>query len=285
MSALRELMQPSRLTEVVDIGANPLVDTPPYLPMLRDGLCRVTGFEPQPDALARLERAAGPHERYLPAAIGDGERHTLHVCAESGFTSLFEPDAAQLALLTDFPRLAEVVDRVDVDTTRLDDITEIELLDHLKIDVQGAELMIFRNGRERLRTATSIQLEVNFHRLYVDQPTFADVDVELRAQGFVPQAFVATKTWPLAPVQWADRDAPTDEAHARQLVEADMLYVRDLARPDDAETVDDEALKHLALVMHHVYDQHGVALIALRELIRRGALDPSAEAAYRSHPV
>ena len=44
MSALRELMQPSRLTEVVDIGANPLVDTPPYLPMLRDGLCRVTGF-------------------------------------------------------------------------------------------------------------------------------------------------------------------------------------------------------------------------------------------------
>ena len=64
-----------------------------------------------------------------------------------------------------------------------------------------------------------------------------------------------------------------------------MLYVRDLARLDDAETVDDEALKHLALVMHHVYDQHGVALLALRELIRRGALDPSAEAAYRSHPV
>ena len=135
MSALRELMQPSRLTEVVDIGANPLVDTPPYLPMLRDGLCRVTGFEPQPDALARLERAAGPHERYLPAAIGDGERHTLHVCAESGFTSLFEPDAAQLALLTDFPRLAEVVDRVDVDTTRLDDITEIVATIGNKLDV------------------------------------------------------------------------------------------------------------------------------------------------------
>ena len=113
----------------------------------------------------------------------------------------------------------------------------------------------------------------------------ADVDVELRAQGFVPQAFVATKTWPLAPVQWADRDAPTDEAHARQLVEADMLYVRDLTHLDDADTVDDEALKHLALVMHHVYDQHGVALLALRELIRRGALDPSAEAAYRDHPA
>ena len=67
---------------------------------------------------------------------------------------------------------------------------------------------------------------------YGDQPLY-DVDVELRAQGFVPQAFVATKTWPLAPVQWAGRDAPTDEAHARQLVEADMLYVRDLARLDE----------------------------------------------------
>lgn len=277
--SLATLLGCERLTEVLDIGANPLEDDAPYRPLLDAGLCRVTGFEPQPDALARLEAAKGPHETYLPHAIGDGERHTLHVCAESGFTSLFAPDQAQLALLTDFPRMARVVETVDVDTTRLDDVAQLGVVDHLKIDVQGAELMVFTGGRERLRATTSIQVEVNFHRLYVDQPTFADIDVELRRQGFVPQHVVASKTWPLAPVQWADRTPPVDEGHARQLVEADMLYVHDLARLD---ALDSEQLRHLALVSDVVYAQRGVALLAVRELIRRGDLPDTSESRYRA---
>lgn len=163
--SLAALLGCERLTEVLDIGANPLEDDAPYRPLLDAGLCRVTGFEPQPEALARLEAAKGPHETYLPHAIGDGERHTLHVCAESGFTSLFAPDEAQLALLTDFPRMARVVETVDVDTTRLDDVAQLGVVDHLKIDVQDAELMVFTGGRERLRATTSIQVDVNFHRL------------------------------------------------------------------------------------------------------------------------
>lgn len=272
---LADLLGPARLTEVVDVGANPLEDEPPYLAMLREGACRVTGFEPQPEAIERLRSAAGDLERYLPYAIGDGATHTLHLCASSGFSSLYEPDPAQLELLVDFPRLATVVDRSPLPTTRLDDVREIELLDHLKIDVQGAELMIFRGGRETLARATTIQVEVGFHRLYRDQPTFAEIDLELREQGFVPQGFVSTKTWPIAPVQWAD----ADERQARQLVEADALYVRDLTRLD---LLDDEQLRHLALVAHQVYDQRGVALRGIRELVRRGALDPSAEERYRA---
>ncbi|GMA20910.1 FkbM family methyltransferase [Arsenicicoccus piscis] len=267
---LIDLLGPKRLTEVVDIGANPLEDEPPYLAMLRDGLCRVTGFEPQQEALERLRSAAGELERYLPYAIGDGGSHTLHVCASSGFSSLYEPDPAQLELLVDFPRLATVVERVTLPTTRLDDVHEIEWMDHLKIDVQGAELMVFCGGRSRLAQTTTIQVEVGFHRLYRDQPTFADVDLELREQGFVPQGFVTTKTWPIAPVQWAD----PDEERARQLVEADVLYVRDLTRLD---RLDDEQLRHLALVTHEVYDQRGVALRAVRELVRRNVVPVEAE--------
>ena len=272
---LADLLGPARLTEVVDVGANPLEDEPPYLALLRERACRVTGFEPQPEAIERLRSAAGDLERYLPYAIGDGATHTLHLCASSGFSSLYEPDPAQLELLVDFPRLATVVDRLPLPTTRLDDVREIELLDHLKIDVQGAELMIFRGGRETLARATTIQVEVGFHRLYRAQPTFAEIDLELREQGFVPQGFVSTKTWPIAPVQWAD----ADERQARQLVEADALYVRDLTRLD---LLDDEQLRHLAMVAHQVYDQRGVALRGIRELVRRGALDPSAEERYRA---
>ncbi|MCH8614141.1 FkbM family methyltransferase [Arsenicicoccus dermatophilus] len=262
---LRELLEPARLTEVVDIGANPLEDTPPYLPMLREQRCRVTGFEPQPEGLARLRATADDLERYLPYAVGDGGDHTLHVCASPGFSSLYEPDPDQLALLVDFPRLATVVEQVPVGTTRLDDVAEIERADHLKIDVQGSELDIFRHGRRVLAGLTTIQVELGFHRIYRDQPTFADVDLELRAQGFVPHRLVSTKDWPLAPVQWAD----PDQEQARQLVEADVLYVRDLARLD---RLDDEQLRHLALVAHEVYAADGVALRAVRELTSRGAV-------------
>lgn len=62
-SVLHDLLQPQRLTEVVDIGANPIDGDPPCKPMLDAGLCRVTGFEPQAEPLAELRRRQGPNER------------------------------------------------------------------------------------------------------------------------------------------------------------------------------------------------------------------------------
>ncbi|GAA1398609.1 FkbM family methyltransferase [Luteococcus peritonei] len=272
--ALAELLHPERLSEVLDIGANPLDEQAPYAALLAEGLCHVTGFEPQPEALERLRREAGPHETYLPHAIGDGTEHVLHTCAMTGFSSLLEPDEQQLALLVDFPRMAEVVSSTPVQTTRLDDVEHLDRVDHLKIDVQGSELMVFRHGRRCLSQVTSIQTEVGFHRIYRDQPLFAEVDAELRQQGFVPQAFVNIKDWPLAPVQWADELSST----ARQLVEADVLYVRDPARLDQ---LDEEQLRHLVLVCHVVHGRHGIALLGVRELVRRGVLACEAEQRYR----
>jgi hypothetical protein len=66
---------------VVDVGANPIDGEPPYAGMLRAGLCRVTGFEPQEEALRQLQQRNSALERYLPHALGDGGAHTLHVCA------------------------------------------------------------------------------------------------------------------------------------------------------------------------------------------------------------
>jgi hypothetical protein len=120
-----------------------------------------------------------------------------------------------------------------------------------------------------------VQTEVGFHRLYRDQPTFADVDLELRHQGFVPHQFVTTRTWPLAPVVWAD---PLQEA-SRQLVEADVLYVRDPVRLDE---LSDVALARLALLVDVGYGSFGLALRCVRELIARGTLDAAAEAGYRA---
>ena len=279
---LRDLLGPAldgevngAAIDVVDIGANPIDGDPPYRSLLDTGLCRVTGFEPQPQALADLRRQAGPNERYLPYAVGDGGRHTLHMCASSGFASLLAPDEDQLDLLIDFPALAEVTGRHPVDTRRLDDIEEISTIDLLKIDIQGGELSVLRAGRQKLGRAVAVQTEVGFHRLYRDQPTFADVDLELRAQGFIPHQFVSTRTWPIAPVVWAD---PLQRA-ARQLVEADLLYVRDPVRFTE---LDSGQLGRLAVIADGVYGSFGLALRCVLELIVREVLDPAAEHRYRA---
>lgn len=282
-SAVRDVLAPALSdssptrppVDVVDIGANPIDGDPPYRLLLDAGLCRVTGFEPQPQALAELHRLAGAHESYLPYAVGDGLPHTLYLCATTGFASLLEPDDRQLGLLIDFPTLARVTGRESIVTRRLDDIAEIERIDLLKIDIQGGELSVLRAGREKLAKAVAIQTEVGFHRLYRDQPTFADVDLELRDQGFVPHQFVTTRTWPMAPVVWAD---PLQQS-ARQLVEADVLYVRDPVRMAE---LDDGQVARLALIADVIYGSYGLALRCVLELVGRGVLDEHADSVYRS---
>lgn len=243
---LQKTLCTERLTAVVDVGANPIDGEPPYIEMLRSELCTVTGFEPQPSALAILEQHKGPLETYLPDAVGDGQHHTLHLTVASGMTSLFHPDADRLSFFNGFGEWGRVLDEITMTTCRLDDIKAITYMDMLKIDAQGAELMVFRGAKRRLKDAVTVHTEVSFVPLYEEQPVFGDIDLEMRAVGFIPHAFGSIKRWPIAPVVYdGDFRKPM-----HQLLEADVVYVRDFTRPDD---MTDEQLKHLALISHCVY--------------------------------
>src|SRR5882757_6604989 len=163
---LAQILAPARRTAIVDVGANPIDGDPPYRAMLAAGLCEVVGFEPQGDALAKLEKMAGPHERYLPYALGDGTAQTLNVCGLEGMTSLLVPDPAHLALFNLFPTWGTVKEQIPVTTRRLDDIAEITRMDVLKMDVQGAEREVLAHGRSKLKDAVAVQTEVSFISLY-----------------------------------------------------------------------------------------------------------------------
>ncbi|MDT5355972.1 MAG: hypothetical protein QOJ56_4504 [Mycobacterium sp.] len=259
---LRDLVCCSRPTSVLDIGANLVDGDPPYQRMLDDGLCTVTGFEPQQRALAELEQRKGPMERYLPHVVGDGHTHRLKITKAEGMTSLLTPDENQLRLFNGFPFWGSVVEELEVQTHRLDDL-DIDEFDLLKIDIQGAELMVFQHGRERLRNAVAVQTEVSFVPLYRDQPTLGDVDRELRSQGFVPHSMPALKKWAIAPTVFnGDFRKP-----GNQLLEADIVYVRDIAHP---EQMTSEQLAHLAMIAFHIYGSIDLAVFCLIELRQRG---------------
>ena len=99
---LRTILQPARTTAVVDIGANPIDGPAPYKEMLEAGHCNVIGFEPQLDALSRLNETATPNEIYLPYVLADGKQATLYICKASGMTSILKPDPKKLALFNLF---------------------------------------------------------------------------------------------------------------------------------------------------------------------------------------
>jgi predicted O-linked N-acetylglucosamine transferase (SPINDLY family) len=116
--SLRDLLNPDRLTAVVDVGANPIGGEPRYKKLLLAGLCTVVGFEPQSQARAALDAQKGPFETYLPYAVADGRRHLLRICAASGMTSLLEPDPEALALFNQFPNFGRVTSEVEIETRR-----------------------------------------------------------------------------------------------------------------------------------------------------------------------
>lgn len=253
---MTNLFEIERRIEVVDIGANPIDPDQPYKPLLDQGLCRVTGFEPQPDALAKLQAVAGEHERYLGDVVGDGERHTLNVCKHSGLTSLFEPNREVMRRFFGLSVNSEVIERIEVDTRRLDDMDEIEHLDFLKIDIQGGELAVFRNGQKKLARALVVQTEVAFSELYEGAPTFADIDQELRGQGFRLYSIPALKRFQS---QFFQSNAG-NRIFSHQAIDGDFVYIREPA------TLAPDQLRMLALIANHALQAPDLALLCLEAL-------------------
>ena len=248
--------------KVVDIGANPIDGSPPYAALLQAGKADVVGFEPNPEALAKLNHIKGPHETYLPCAVADGEQHTLHICQAPGMTSLLRPNQAVLNLFHGFPDWGRVLAVEEIDTVRLDDIAETDGVEFIKLDIQGGELMALQNAQERLRGALVVQTEVEFLPMYVEQPLFADVAGFLRQHGFMFHRFYPQSSRVIRPLL-VNSDI---YAGMSQLLWADAIFVRDLTRLD---VLTANQLLGMATILHDCYRSVDVVLHLLVEHDRR----------------
>jgi FkbM family methyltransferase len=248
--------------EVVDVGANPIDEIPPYRPLLAAGRARVTGFEPNRAALAKLEAAAGPAERYLPHVVGDGAPALFHLCRAPGMSSTFRLNEPLMQHFHGFTDWGRVVSEERMDTVRLDDVPEIASIDYLKIDVQGGELKVFEGARAKLSRALWVHTEVMFLEMYQGQPLFADQDNLLRSYGLRLHCFASPMARVLKPMM-VNGDI---YAGLNQLLQADAVYVRDFTRLD---ALGEEELLKLALVAHDVYHSFDLANLALLAVDRK----------------
>jgi len=247
------------MIDVVDVGANPIDGTAPYRRLLDDGLARVVGFEPNLDALAKLNETKGPNETYLPYAVADGRAHKIRFCLAPGMTSLLEPNAELYRYFHGFPDWGKVISEQIVDTVKLDDVSEIIGFDYLKIDIQGGELMVFQNARRLLTQCIIIQTEVEFIPLYRDQPLFSEIELFLRELGFVFHRF-----WPEPNSRVISPLLVNNNIYAgiSQLVSADAVFIRDFTKLD---VLSPGQLLRMSLIMHDVYGSFDLVYRALME--------------------
>ena len=279
---LTSALAPSRRVRICDVGANPL-SVPPYQGLLDDGVAELYGFEPNPEAFAKLEAAKSDAETYFPHAIGAAGERTLYLHPKSGFSSLFPLDAERLARIgkSHLVRADDIV-KHPLTTVPLDELTALPDIDVLKMDVQGAEKEVLQGGMDRLASALVVITEVRFYQIYEDEPTFGDIERLLRDMGFRLHKFLFTKSVMLPHDYQA---SVVRKGLTSQLLDGDAVFLR--AR--DLSAFSNDELMHQALTGDAMCDAPDLALSCLSALSERGAVPDTLAhdyiARFRHHQI
>ena len=250
------LPNPPRI-KIVDVGAMSLgEDKDPYARLVKAVPCEVIGFEPVAAECEILNRKARPGCVYLPHAVGDGTEQVFHQCNFPMTSSLLEPNDELLGMFHELLEVTQVVETRRVRTVRLDDIAEAKGTDYLKLDVQGAELMVLQGAIAMLRDLLVLHTEFCFLPMYKQQPLFADIDMFLRGQGFVLHKISGTKgaTFKLPGV-----DVELTGT-VNQMMWGEAVYVRDFMALDRLTAA---MLLKLAVILHENYGSIDLAAVVL----------------------
>jgi hypothetical protein len=256
--AFSEIMDGLPVVKVVDVGPSTAeAGSEPYAPLFKRALARVVGIDANEADCALLEARSGGRHVYLPYVLGDGSPGTFYVCRDGAGSSLCEPDADTVALFQELDGIAEVIERRDVRTRRLDDVAEAAGADFLRLDAPGGALAVLAGAERLAERLVAVHVAVDFVALYRDQPLFADVDRALRQRGFAFHKFTALGGRSFKPlVIGSDANDPLS-----QMLTAEAVYVPRFATLGHLAP---EKLLKLAVVMHEVYGSYDLTALALR---------------------
>lgn len=253
---------------VVDIGA--MIEwRNRYDGMVERGLAQVIGFEPEPHEFEKLKAQASQRHVYLPYYVGNGRPGIFRRCRYNGCSSLYTPDPRIINLFTAFGGASDegpfdVIGTAEVQTVRLDDIKEIQTCDFLKVDVQGAELDVLKEATQTLGKTAVVEIEVEFVALYKDQPLFAEIDIFMRANGFLLHKFADVGGRAMSPFAIDNNSSRP----ISQVLWANAVYIKDFTR---LAALSPDMLLKMAIILHEAYVSFDMVACLLKAYDGRAA--------------
>ncbi len=231
---------------ICDIGASPIDKTNFIEDLFNNTFSRIIGFEPNKEEFQKLDNTLS-NKKYYNFALGDGKKKILNICKSPGMTSFLEPDFEYLSKFHLFENLSKIMAKVEVKTQKLDEINDE--IDFFKIDVQGYESEIIKNGEDKIKKALVVQIETSPIPLYKKEKSFSYVISQLENLGFCLHMFNNINKRIFKPMLLNNN--PYKGLH--HLFQLDCVMIRNFRNIDD---LNEDQLKKLILIMFYSFKSY-----------------------------
>ena len=262
-----DLFELDKKIEIMDVGAAAINEIPIYDNLVKKKIGNLNCFEGDERQIEKLKHKYGDSIKLFNEFLFDGTDQNLYLAnPESGMTSLFKLNEKVLDFFNGFNQIGKISEIKKIKTSKLDEIENLPLIDFTKLDIQGSELTVLNNGNTKLKKCLAIQLEVSYVCLYENQPTFGEVDLWMRENGYIPHRFIDIKRWSISPTIFNNNF----RIAGNQLLEADIIYIKD---PLKLEHLDNNQLKKLILLSHYCFGSFDLSVHFILELEKRNILE------------
>ena len=216
--------------EIFEIGAHPYNGKEEVFYKLLDFFpnSKINAFEIKKEECEKLNKLSKEGVKFHPYALGlKKEKRKFYETMHPMCSSLYEPNEEILKLYNNF-QPAFLKEATEIETISLDEFIEekkINEIDFIKIDVQGAELDIFKGAEKCLQKTLAVVSEVGFISLYKNQPLFGDISSYLNNKNLTFHKFLGISGRTLNPVVLNN-----DKNFATQHIWSDAIFFRDILK-------------------------------------------------------
>ncbi len=214
--------------KIMEIGAHPYGEFNESFHILLDHFpgSEIYAFELDKEECEKLNKSCKKGMKFFPIALGEKkETRKFYETNMPVCSSLYEPKQKFLELYNNL-NTAYLKNTTEIDTISVDKFLKknnLEHIDFIKIDIQGAELDVFKGGVKTLEKTLMIVSEVEWVEQYINQPLFGDVSSFLKDQNFMIHKFLGYGTRSLKPIILNQ-----NKNFETQVLWSDALFIRNI---------------------------------------------------------
>ena len=247
--------------KILEIGAHPYGDFKEVFHILLDHFpgSEIYAFEVDKEECEKLNKICKKGMKFFPIALGKKkETRKFYETYMPVCSSLYEPNQKFLELYNSL-NIAYLKNITEIETISLDEFSnshDLGYVDFIKIDIQGAELDVFRGGIKTLEKTLMIVTEVEWVEQYINQPLFGDINSFLKDKDFMIHKFLGYGTRSLKPIILNQ-----NKNFGTQFLWSDALFIRNVMNVSKLN--DEELIK--SAVFSYIYKSPDLTYFYLKK--------------------